>query len=65
MRAAFITGYGDNSVVSHGELPEPVVGPDEVLIEIRGAGLNPVEPASAPGFVPGGVPLFVSTDHGL
>ncbi|MBW8813625.1 MAG: NADP-dependent oxidoreductase [Caulobacterales bacterium] len=43
MRAAFITGYGDNAVVSHGEVPDAVAGAGEALIEVRAAGVNPVE----------------------
>src|ERR1700752_4059526 len=43
MRAAFITGYGDNSVVGYGEIADPVPGADEALIEVRAAGTNPVE----------------------
>jgi len=38
MRAAFITGYGDNSVVGYGEIADPIPGPDEALIEVRAAG---------------------------
>jgi len=49
MRAAFITGYGDNAVVSHGEVPEPVAGPGQALIEVRAAGINPVEVAMRQG----------------
>ena len=43
MRAAFITGYGDNSVVGYGEIADPTPGADEALIEVRAAGTNPVE----------------------
>ena len=43
MRAAFITGYGDNSVVSHGEIGEPIASAADALIEVRAAGINPVE----------------------
>jgi NADPH:quinone reductase-like Zn-dependent oxidoreductase len=43
MRAAFITGYGDNSVVGYGEIADPTPGAGEALIEMRAAGTNPVE----------------------
>jgi len=43
MRAAFITGYGDNSVVGFGDIADPTPGADEALIEVRAAGTNPVE----------------------
>src|ERR1700738_4605579 len=43
MRAAFLTGYGGNEVVSHGERPDPAVDDGEVLLEVHAAGVNPVE----------------------
>ena len=43
MRAAYITRYGDNSVVGCGEIADPTPGADEALIEVRAAGTNPVE----------------------
>jgi NADPH:quinone reductase-like Zn-dependent oxidoreductase len=49
MRAAFITGYGDNSVVSHGEVADAVAGPGQALVEVRAAGINPVEIAMRQG----------------
>lgn len=49
MRAAYITEYGDNSVVSYGEVSNPVPGDDEALIEVRAAGTNPVEIAMRQG----------------
>src|ERR1700686_4475686 len=44
MRAFVLTGYGaisDN--VRLMEIPEPVAGPGEVLIEIHAASLNPID----------------------
>src|SRR6476646_5198426 len=44
MRAFILTGYGgvsDN--VRLMEIPDPVAGPGEVLIEIHAAGLNPID----------------------
>lgn len=49
MRAAFIRGYGDNSVVSYGEVPDAVAGPGQALVEVRAAGINPVEIAMRQG----------------
>src|ERR1700738_194683 len=43
MRAAFLTGYGGNEVVSHGERPDPAVDDGEGLLEVHRAGVNPVE----------------------
>ena len=58
MRAAFVTGYGDNSVVSHGQLPEPLAGPDEALVEVRAAGINPVEIAMRAGLFHAAFPFI-------
>lgn len=49
MKAAFLTGYGGNEVVAFGERSEPEVKDDEVLIEVRAAGVNPVELAMREG----------------
>lgn len=43
MRTAFIRRYGDNSVVEVGDLPRPVPGPHDVLIEVRAASVNPLD----------------------
>jgi len=49
MRAAYINGYGGNSVVTSGEVADPIVGTNEALVAIRGAGVNPVEIAMRQG----------------
>src|SRR6201993_3202255 len=49
MRAAFITSYGDNSVLGSGEVAEPAPGAADALIEVRAAGVNPVEIAMRQG----------------
>ncbi|NDU72332.1 zinc-binding dehydrogenase [Actinomadura sp. DSM 109109] len=44
MRAATYDSYaGDNSRLKVGEVPDPKVGPGQVLIEVRAAGVNPVD----------------------
>lgn len=43
MRAAFYDSYGDVDVLKVGELPDPRVGPGEVLVEVRAAAVNPVD----------------------
>jgi NADPH:quinone reductase-like Zn-dependent oxidoreductase len=44
MRGAYITGYGDpRDVVRVGDMPNPELHPDEVLIEVRAAGVNPID----------------------
>lgn len=49
MRAAVITNYGDNSVVDYQQLEAPRPGADEALIDVRAAGVNPVELAMREG----------------
>lgn len=43
MEAIFANSYGDPDVLTLGELPAPKVGPDQVLIRVRAAGVNPVD----------------------
>ena len=43
MRAIVIYEYGSSEKLTLVELPEPRPGPDEVLIRVRAAGVNPVD----------------------
>lgn len=43
MRAMTYDQYGDNSVLSLTEQPDPKVGPSEVLVDVRAASVNPVD----------------------
>ena len=43
MRAIALTEFGGNDRLELTEVDEPKVGPDFVLIRVRGAGLNPVD----------------------
>jgi len=43
MRAVALTEYGGPEVLRLQELPDPLVGPDFVLIEVRATGVNPVD----------------------
>jgi len=40
MKAVFFQSHGGIDVLQYGELPEPVPGPGEVLIQVRAAALN-------------------------
>ncbi|GAB3663896.1 NADP-dependent oxidoreductase [Actinocorallia lasiicapitis] len=42
MRAAYYDSYGD-SVLRVGEQPDPKFGPAELLVQVRAAGVNPVD----------------------
>jgi NADPH:quinone reductase-like Zn-dependent oxidoreductase len=44
MRAVSYDGYApDNSRLRYGDLPNPKVGPGQLLVEVRAAGVNPVD----------------------
>ncbi|NNH71040.1 NADP-dependent oxidoreductase [Nocardia uniformis] len=43
MKAIIANSYGDPGSLELGELPEPKVGPDQVLIRVKAAGVNPVD----------------------
>ncbi|MBI3558360.1 MAG: NADP-dependent oxidoreductase, partial [Deltaproteobacteria bacterium] len=43
MKALVMTGYGGNDVVELREVPKPVAGEDDVLIEVCAASVNPVD----------------------
>jgi len=43
MRAVALSEYGSADVMSMQELPDPLVGPDMVLVRVAAAGLNPVD----------------------
>ncbi|MYV43571.1 zinc-binding dehydrogenase [Streptomyces sp. SID1328] len=43
MKAISYRRYGGPEVLEYGELPEPKVGPDEVLVRVRAAAVNPVD----------------------
>ncbi|MBV6696159.1 NADP-dependent oxidoreductase [Kitasatospora aureofaciens] len=43
MKAIAINRYGGPDVVEYTDLPDPKVGPDSVLVEVRAAGVNPVD----------------------
>jgi NADPH2:quinone reductase len=43
VKALFYEAFGDPDVLQLGELPDPHIGPDSLLVEVRAAGLNPVD----------------------
>ena len=40
MKAAFIEQYGGPEVLKYGDLPDPVAGPGEVVIDVVAASVN-------------------------
>ncbi|MGW6913992.1 NADP-dependent oxidoreductase [Kitasatospora sp. NPDC054939] len=43
MKAIAIRRYGGPEVVEYTDLPDPRLGPDSVLVQVRAAGVNPVD----------------------
>jgi NADPH:quinone reductase-like Zn-dependent oxidoreductase len=43
MKAAVFRAYGGNDVLEIQDVPRPSPGPDEVLVRVRAAGVNPVD----------------------
>lgn len=43
MKAAFITATGPASSIQYGELPDPVVGEQQVLVRIESVSVNPID----------------------
>lgn len=56
MKAVALTEFGEPDVLSLRELPEPLVGPDTVLVEVRAAGVNPVDWKIRRGYLQGAFP---------
>lgn len=66
MRAAFYTEYGDVDVLQVGELPDPVPGPDDLVVRVAAAGVNPVDWKIRAGYLdalfPAGFPIVPGWD---
>jgi NADPH:quinone reductase-like Zn-dependent oxidoreductase len=58
MRAAFLTGFGGNEVVSYGDVPDPAPSNDAALVQVHAAGVNPVEVVIRQGLFPALPPNF-------
>lgn len=56
MKAAFYERYGEADVLQVGELPDPPVGPDTVLIRAKATSVNPVDWKIRKGFLQGAFP---------
>ncbi len=59
MRAIAITEYGGPDRLHVAEMPEPIVGPDSVLIAVRAAGVNPVDAGIRRGGLVERIPCFL------
>jgi NADPH:quinone reductase len=63
MKAAVINEYGDENVLSYEDAPDPVIGPDEVLIRVRAASINRGDFGRRAGYFQAGqTPLIIGWD---
>ena len=53
MQAVTLTEYGGPEVLALAEVPDPVPGPEEVLVEVRATALNRADLLQRMGFYPG------------
>lgn len=58
VRAAFYEQFGEADVLRVGEVPDPPLGSDCVLVEVAAVGLNPVDNAIRRGYVRQGLDHF-------
>ena len=58
MKAVFYEQYGDPDVLQYGDRPDPKVGPDTVLVEVRASSVNPVDWKVAAGYLDGALPAY-------
>ena len=57
MKAAFFRTYGSPDVLEYGEVPDPVAGPGEVLVDIHAASVNAADWKMRSGHYPAKVAL--------
>ncbi|MFJ2090216.1 NADP-dependent oxidoreductase [Streptomyces sp. NPDC087901] len=66
MKTFMIERYGDQAAVHAGEMPDPRVGPDDVLVRIHAASVNPLDLRLRDGafkaFLPYRLPLVLGND---
>lgn len=49
MKALVLKRYGGHDQVAFADLPRPVIGPDDILVRVHAAGLNPIDCAIPTG----------------
>ncbi|PPB48181.1 alcohol dehydrogenase [Arthrobacter pityocampae] len=58
MKAVFYEQYGDPDVLQYGEQPDPKIGPDAVLVDVRASSVNPVDWKITAGYLDGALPTY-------
>jgi NADPH:quinone reductase-like Zn-dependent oxidoreductase len=49
MKAAYIEKFGGPEVLTYGDLPDPVAGPGQVVVDVVAASVNGADPKVAAG----------------
>lgn len=63
MKAAVINEYGSEDVLTYQDVPDPTIGPDEVLIRVRAASINRGDFGRREGYFQAGpTPLIIGWD---
>ena len=57
MKANFIQSYGGAGVVTFGEIAAPAVGPDDVLVAVKAASINPIDWKVREGYLKANFPI--------
>lgn len=58
MKAVFYEKYGEPDVLQYGERPDPKVGPDSVLVDVRASSVNPVDWKITAGYLDAALPTY-------
>ncbi|MGC5585412.1 NADP-dependent oxidoreductase [Ornithinimicrobium sp. W1665] len=58
MKAVFYDEYGDPDVLQYGDQPDPKVGPDSVLLDVRASSVNPVDWKITAGYLDAALPTY-------
>ena len=43
MKASYIVAYGGSDIIKYGDLPDPVMQKNQLLIEVKAVSINPVD----------------------
>lgn len=58
MKAIFYEKFGDPDNLQYGEQPDPKVGPDSVLVDVRASSVNPVDWKITAGYLDGALNTY-------
>ncbi len=59
MKAMALTEYGDPEVLTATEVEDPTPSPDTVVVDVKGAGINPVDFKIVAGYLQGAFPHYL------